>query len=559
MMSSRSCKLCSDSFCYVCGYYIGPNQAKHKIVSGTKFFIAYHAYFGMAMGDQDKSWAPHYTCGSCRSTLEGWLRGTRKSMPFAIPRIWREPTNHHDDCYFCMVNISNYKKPKDRLSLVYPSVPSSIGPVPHNDELPVPTPPESAEAAACSSDVDSPDELVDDCDYEEHNASPHFPNQRELDDLVRDLGLTKSNAELLTSRLKEWNLLDHSCRTSKYRKRHETFASFFVVTDSLCYCHDVRGLFDDIGIEHNPEEWRLFIDSSTKSLKAVLLHNGNRFPSIPVAHSAHLKEDYKNVKLLLDKINYDRYKWDVCGDFKMLGFLLGLQGGYTKYSCFLCLWDSRAVDQHYVRREWQVRQDLKPGSHNVINQALIPVEKILLPPLHIKLGLVKQFVKALDPAGAAFQHIQHMFPKLSDAKVSAGIFVGPQIKVMLACKALEDKMSPVEKRAWVAFRHVVQGFLGNNKSDNYKELVEDLIERYAEMKCRMSIKLHYLHSHLDFFRSNLGDVSEEHGERFHQDILEMEKRYQGRWDVAMMGDYIWCLIRDDDKLHKRKSRSSVHF
>ena len=256
-------------------------------------------------------------------------------------------------------------------------------------------------------------------------------NQQELHDLVCDLGLTKSNAELLASRLKEWNLLDPSCKTSKYRNRQETFASFYVVTDSLCYCHDVCGLFDEIGIDHNPEEWRLFIDSSTRSLKAVLLHNGNRFPSIPVAHSVHLKEDYTNVKLLLEKINYISYKWDVCGDFKMLGFLLGLQGGFTKYSCFLCLWDSRAVDQHFVRREWPVRHDLKPGAHNVINQSLIRVEKILLPPLHIKLGLVKQFVKALDPAGAAFQHIRQMFPKLSDAKVSAGIFVGPQIKVML--------------------------------------------------------------------------------------------------------------------------------
>ena len=166
------------------------------------------------------------------------------------PRIWREPTNHHDDCYFYMVDISKYKKPKDKLTLDYPSVPSSIAPVPHNDDLPVPIPPQSAEAAAYSSDVDSPDELGEDCDFEEPNTSPHFPNQHELDDLVRDLGLTKSNAELLTSRLKEWNLLDPSCKTSKYRKRHETFASFYVVADSLCYCHDVRGLFDGIGIDH---------------------------------------------------------------------------------------------------------------------------------------------------------------------------------------------------------------------------------------------------------------------------------------------------------------------
>ena len=42
---------------------------------------------------------------------------------------------------------------------------------------------------------------------------PHFPNQSELDALIRDLGLTKSGAELPSSRLMEWNLLREDCRT----------------------------------------------------------------------------------------------------------------------------------------------------------------------------------------------------------------------------------------------------------------------------------------------------------------------------------------------------------
>jgi len=64
---------------------------------------------------------------------------------------------------------------------------------------------------------------------------------------------------------------------------------------------------------------------------------------------------------------------------------------------------------------------------------------------------------------------------------------------------------------------------------------------------------------LRFFRPNLTDVSEEHGERFHQDIQVMEKRYQGRWDDAMMEDYVWTLIREDKQIYKRKCRLSVHF
>ena len=46
----------------------------------------------------------------------------------------------------------------------------------------------------------------------------------------------------------------------------------------------------------------------------------------------------------------------------------------------------------------------------------------------------------------------------------------------------------------------------------------------------MSLKIHFLHSHLDFFPEDCGAVSDEHGERFHQDISSMEKRYQGKWN-----------------------------
>ena len=60
---------------------------------------------------------------------------------------------------------------------------------------------------------------------------------------------------------------------------------------------------------------------------------------------------------------------------------------------------------------------------------------------------MKQFDKALDPAGAAFQHIRQMFPSLPDAKVSGGIFDEPQIKVMLANKDLKDKLFAGENPA----------------------------------------------------------------------------------------------------------------
>ena len=75
---------------------------------------------------------------------------------------------------------------------------------------------------------------------------------------------------------------------------------------------------------------------------------------------------------------------------------------------------------------------------------------------------------------------------------------------------------------------IVEGFLGNHRRDDYAMVVSNLIESYKKLGCRMSLKLHFLHSHLDFFRDNLGNVSEEHSEKFHQDIQVMKKRYQGK-------------------------------
>jgi hypothetical protein len=305
MTTRRQCKYSSDVFCYVCGFYIAPKQVKHQIVPETKFTAAYEAYFGMAVSHQNVDWAPHVSCGSCRSNLEAWYRGSSRKMPFRSPRIWRKPTNHSDDCYFCLIDLSCYKKPSDRTKIRYPDLRSTSAPVPNDDALPFPLAPVTVASTSTSLEYFSSEEYVESENGDETfepDDEPHLVNQTDLNDLVRDLGLTKEKAELLGSRLKQWNLLDRECKTSVYRKRHQDFSQFFAMDGVLCYCTNVCGLFEEMGLTHKSDEWRLFIDSSSKSLKAVLLHNGNKFPSIPVAHSANLKEEYKNVKILLEKI-----------------------------------------------------------------------------------------------------------------------------------------------------------------------------------------------------------------------------------------------------------------
>ena len=92
----------------------------------------------------------------------------------------------------------------------------------------------------------------------------------------------------------------------------------------------------------------------------------------------------------------------------------------------------------------------------------------------------------------------------------------------------EKSLTDVERQTWLSVKAVINNFLGNTKSRNYKHLVNTMLQNFQEMKVNMLLKIHILHSHLDSFSENLGAFSDEHGGRFHKDIAEIEKRYQGK-------------------------------
>ena len=104
-----------------------------------------------------------------------------------------------------------------------------------------------------------------------------------------------------------------------------------------------------MGLDNDAMEQRLFIDSFSRSLKAVLYNRNSLF----LFYLSLLGIQYKWKKLnsidhLLSAVNYQEHKWLICGDLKVVGLVPGLQGEYTKYPFFLCLWDSRADDRTRV-------------------------------------------------------------------------------------------------------------------------------------------------------------------------------------------------------------------
>ena len=95
------------------------------------------------------------------------------------------------------------------------------------------------------------------------------------------------------------------------------------------------------------------------------------------------------------------------------------------------------------KKEWPSRKVFVLGEKNIKNVPLIIREKVLLPPLHIKLGLIKKFVKALDKVGECFKHFFTKFSQLSYEVClkSIGTVCFAQTTLATVIKALFFKMA----------------------------------------------------------------------------------------------------------------------
>jgi len=108
--------------------------------------------------------------------------------------------------------------------------------------------------------------------------------------------------------------------------------------------------------------------------------------------------------------------------------------------------------------------------------------------MQLKLGLLKNFVKAMNQEEAAFTYLREKFRRLSEAKLKEGIFIGPQIQDLIKDEYFDKLLHGDEKGAWDSFKFIVKGFLGNRRAQNYEELANNLLQSYQKLGCNMSLK-----------------------------------------------------------------------
>lgn len=251
----NQCAISHNKFCLVCGDYILDNS---RAITDL-FKKIYEKRFKTKFVDINTNWAPNISCNNCYRRMTEWGKDESISTRIEKTTQWNAPQNHPLDCYFCQTQVppgvNRFKIDK----IKYPSI-SSVTRAASRESIPIVGEPaveqslqpstssailistEPTETTPLPMDL-SDNELENTAEENESisvakksvssfDSEQYAPpssisfkpvgrlaptpkpkpvqlfSQAALNDLVRDLNLTKNKAEILTSRLQDRGLVE---------------------------------------------------------------------------------------------------------------------------------------------------------------------------------------------------------------------------------------------------------------------------------------------------------------------------------------------------------------
>jgi hypothetical protein len=232
MSRQLKCVNSPASFCYICGKYFVTRQLTQLRLITNEVCELYNKYFKMVLCDNTKSWAPDKACNNCVTGLKNWKK-LNTPMPFGVPMIWREPSSHPTECYFCSINTVGISS-KNKSSLVYPNLESAIRPQPHLPVEPIPSSREEELDVQYETSEGSPNSF-------ESEIQPFKPITNDLlDDMVRNFGMSKRMAIEFGRTSKSLGHLDPTCTFYRLRNREAEFLPFFSEDNGNLFCSDIK-------------------------------------------------------------------------------------------------------------------------------------------------------------------------------------------------------------------------------------------------------------------------------------------------------------------------------
>lgn len=123
---------------------------------------------------------------------------------------------------------------------------------------------------------------------------------------------------------------------------------------------------------------------------------------------------------------------------------------------------------------------------------------------------------------------------------------GPDIRKLVDDEQFAECLMQEEGIAWDYLKDVIRKVLGNQRAENWRVLVEGMLDAFEIIGVNMSLKIHFLHHHQDTFDTQMPSESDEHGERFHQVSAQLEHWYSGKKLDSLLADLCWNLQMEQE-------------
>ena len=266
-----------------------------------------------------------------------------------------------------------------------------------------------------------------------------------------------------------------------------------------------------------------------------------------IAIAESIKENYENVNTIMDKItNFDRIKYYICSDLKLINIICGIQSSSSKHPCPYCIADnSNLFLENFPKRSVNsitisASAFQRAGSaikecmlyDNCLKEPILPGYKeeyildICAPPqLHIVLGVVKLVYDNMykEWPGAALWIAEL---NIKQKNYHSGAFVGNDCMKMLKNIDKLQQMAPIQIQRFVhllrIFYKIVESCFGMDLDPDYKVYIKNFKQVYSDLHIKVTPKVHILTEHIpDFCEKNnrsLGWFSEQALESTHHDF-----------------------------------------
>lgn len=108
----------------------------------------------------------------------------------------------------------------------------------------------------------------------------------------------------------------------------------------------------------------------------------------------------------------------------------------------------------------------------------------------------------------------------------SGVLNGPDIRKLKKSEQFTAALTKQQRAGWIALKDFIATFLCKNRAEKpvYDDARKRMLREYEKSDVNMSLKIHFIHHHMEYFEKQLSTESDEQGERYHQVAIPFETR-----------------------------------